>query len=1249
MNLNFENAKPHDVESWLRKRLERIELIGQIPLDEGQYFSICKINQQEHKREKKLFIQRVTPAFFVTLMVFTARYSGKNVRNFWEPYANLVWNLEQASQYFQIRCREQFYSSITYLEKNFDLVFPQRTKGDVVRPIYRHAIIPYYLQDDFASWLKDKWKIILDIPQHELVEQLILDNSFRYLPPTLKNFISGEDTKETASNLIITLSTAAEMYAESKDAEEIDLLLRENPIERDLWHELLKEYQEKENRVRSKKHVPTIDWVWNLRENELNLRIQDIFVQGGEEPDRFVWVAQDQDPYQSEIESRIIPWQQEEGWFIDQCIMDRGELNGQLVLFSRSGNILKAYPIPEIPADKPIMFFRPVNNNSFGVPVELSSHIIKEGQWLVSKISNVSFESKKQGKFNLLESLPVPIPLNQLGNHSEAGFFDVEPPFDIYSGKLKLAKFEQQTTRSGKPKIVDYGKSHVQNLSPEVPIAYTKLDISLVLSNAPNHVLNRGTLWIRSSTETITHRLEVLKARESFDLIDGNLYIPLGDLIPKKPALYSMQVRVGLTPIFSAPLKFSYLPGIEVKPPDPNRTYFPEQFPTCRIKGIHATNIKGRLSTKINEVESDEVQITWTDLRDNPQVAIELENERIPLKWEIPRFNVWLTPNKDIYSMEEFRGSTLNALSTVDNLNDFYIQVSESLKKREITLSADGKYSSEVKLDPVVDLLREHPQAVHILEAHMDGKNWILGEIHEGINLKNPKIDVSEFVVEDEIVRQIIFSADIDRIWSGKTSFVATPIWQPSKKVVLEITDQLFSIHRFDCSLGKGCFQFQVIHAGEELLNPPILFFVGIAVEEQKINLEKLRPHLTSSIGQAIPQYVQHDLMELISLEFRKVNKINSQYKYRLLTMPAKNFIKYGRKKIKRLGYELIVIHEAHLGCYSLRKDGLFPAWMVLKTPLLFKFILPKKEITSKVIPLCASYKAKYGKGFTYLKVRGEKAKKDKILILWDVRSKNQYDIEMGIPDVSLKKPYSEFDEYDIWPLRQCEECGEVIVTRRTKADKKIHDLHKHGQQKPKLIDITYEFELIAQISLIKLDEPLSYKEQISEWFDRNWAVQRIKTRSVKNQQKKPENIMSSSGYKYAIDCIITQRSSQGKYRFWQWFSKEKWHLSLKQLEFIILKEKIPIPAYGPARRMLENMQWDGGEKSVNIDKHCFLIALLLRGQAYHRGQTDQVLQLIDLKVEQLVEMLEFIESIAPEMLHWGLAFAEVFYNHAVN
>jgi hypothetical protein len=259
-------------------------LIGELPIDESSFRELCDVIQQEWKVGGSLLIDCVPPALFVTTMVFTARYSDENARHFWQPYSQLVWGLDEAKQYFQNKCRDRFKASIAFLEGEFGFHFPRRSAGDVVQPIYRHAIIPFYLQNEFAAWLKKQWQNILDIPSELLVTQLCADSSLKSLSPTLRTFIESAETANAAAELIANIAQAAKMYAEGETLENISPLLAFNPTRQALWNEFAKIYADQVEAVEAvekQRAAGSLCWVWSLDDHQMQLRLLNLTVQAG--------------------------------------------------------------------------------------------------------------------------------------------------------------------------------------------------------------------------------------------------------------------------------------------------------------------------------------------------------------------------------------------------------------------------------------------------------------------------------------------------------------------------------------------------------------------------------------------------------------------------------------------------------------------------------------------------------------------------------------------------------------------------------------------------------------------------------------------------------------------------------------------------------------------------------------------------------------------------------------------------------
>jgi len=1232
--IDFTKLQPLEAEEFLRDKLKAVEWIGQLALQEKDFHALGQMIRNRFLFQEYPFPKLVPSAVFLTSMVFTARYSNENVRNFWKPYACLVWKQDKASQTFQNQCRRKFRSSIATLKQDFDFHFPQKSGGDVVRPIYRHAIIPYYLQDDFAEWLKARWKEILEIPPQVLVAQLRFDRSVEYLPVPLQRFFQSKET-------------AASMLAEGQDVDTIDTLLASNPIEHALWQELVRVYQTQETAVLTKKRKPIIEWLWSIQNHEMQLRIRNLSLNNTEQPDRIVWIYGDQSPEDAENESRLLPWRQADGWFVDPCVLSLGPPKGQIVLLGDRGSVLRSMPVPELPSDQPVMIFRITNNNEFGQPIDLNVDSISSGSWLVSMSDDVRILNASGEMIRPKEEFPVPIPLNKVAGHSSAGLYELNLPIRIIRRKLQLAKLESKSSTLMGAKLTGNSSNTIGNLSDSVPPVFNSAEIWLEFNDPSGHVLRRGTLWLHSVTEDIHHRLDTLQTKGALQVNGNQFKIALRDLLPVHAGAYQIQIRIGLRPLFPTSLEFGYLPEIRIEPPDHGKIFSPQLLPSCRIYGLRAHELQGRLTTKIVQKSAGVVEISWTDLRDDPIVVVQKDQERIPLMWDVARVNAWVTPQQEDYALHEFSGAKLHAESSTQDVREFQVWVKDQNHPRRICLDAKGQYNTSLRRDPIIDLVREHPSGTIDLKVQMGDAQWDLARVYKQIQIEDAEVEIECDESQNVLLE---FRCRLQGQWSGETRFVASSLSNPDRQITIGRSDVLASRQDFLCSLALGYYQLQVFHHGKPLLSPPLAFCVGLSSEKRSLDLEELQPYLGASLERALPFELQNEYLRFsVACYAREKQCLPPECRYRLAVMPGKVFIREERSSLNKLWPVMATLQDAHRGRYSLRHDGLFPAWVVLDRPIHMKLFLPRKHVNIQVIPEQASYQGRHGIGFTFLKVRGKGAEADGILVRWDiVPGSDQYDVFLGLPDALGSRNYADLDEDEVWPLKQCNRCGDLIITRRTKRDEYLYEMHKHGRDKPDLIDITYDLDLLAQISTNRMQGKLKYKGGPDDWIDRSRVVQMARRGTI-SIMKEPCNPISIEGYQFAMARMNNQKAKGSKSDLSAWFSNRKWQSGLRAFEDVVMENKTEISAHSAAKRMLQAMNWDSNLEWINIDKQIFLLALMLRGQAYYRTPMALVFNEIGLRTTDLMHMLDRVTKIAPELLNWGMAWAEMMFVHTRN
>ena len=531
--------------------------------------------------------------------------------------------------------------------------------------------------------------------------------------------------------MLTTLATAASLYAQGESLDNIDLLLSTSPIHKSLWDELLKVYQEQDHEIKTKQVQPVYEWVWALEDHEMQLRIRNMIIQSNEQPDRFVWTDQGESPVDAKIETRVLPWQTENGWLIDSSYIGPGPLDGQIVLLGDNGTILEASSVPKLPEDQPVMAFRITQQNVYGVPIDLSSNVISDGYWLISMTEKVKLLDDEEQILFPIEKHPVPYPLDHYG-HKIAGIYDFKLPLTIKRENLLLASIEKREQVGGKPCIVGSQKNTIKGLSDAVPPAFSDLDIWLVIPDAPKYIINRGTLQLQNAASTNLYRLKELDTSGLISFENKDLIIYLGNLISDHLGTYTVQIIIGLRPNFASPLQFAYLPNVNVTPPDPEIIYSPIRFPTCKIQGINSNNIKVRSGASVTQ-KFDGTEVVWSDLRDNPKLNILEGEERVSLEWKLQRVDAWIVPNQSVFILDNFKNCEFQVLSTAPSVTSFRVLVDNNYPGRKIDLGKKSRYFNLIKNDPIFDLVREKPSPELKLSIEMGSSTWELAEIHKKI------------------------------------------------------------------------------------------------------------------------------------------------------------------------------------------------------------------------------------------------------------------------------------------------------------------------------------------------------------------------------------------------------------------------------------------------------------------------------------------------------------------------------------
>ncbi len=794
----------YEWEQWLRQQFEKVAWIGQIPLTESDFADICQAIQEESlapdyfTKIMGVQPQLVPPATFLTSTVFAARYSEETAAEFWNPYLRNVWNLEY-TQAFMTRCRKRFISIVPYLEQTFGFEFPSQSAGDLVRPVYRHALLPRYVQTDFAAWLRSRWRDILAIADSTdlFIRNLQHDRSLSYLPQQLQNFVLDEVTRETAASLITNMAAAISLYVnDGESIEEISELLADTPIEQELWHEIAQEFRQEKKNISTplRYSPPRVTWVWSVDEEELVLRVQNIVVlpdnkQLGE-PDRLVWLeAADDDPSKAEIEIDVTPWRMKTGERIIQDVFlsePDGPINGFLVLLTDRDEEAARLTVPAHPGSD-VQFFRATQHGAYGIPVDSTQ--VGDGVWFVCAQQVLTFIDEDGELIEPDGELRVPYPLTD--RYNWAAQLTLALPVAVRQGAKEIFVLTQESSQPlvGLPSLV--GTALLEGLSRQVQPTFGSTQLALNIEYGGERLVKQASVWIQGQDGWRWQQtLSELRRQGHAALIQDSLRVDLSHFLPSRPNLYTIQLRISLQPVFALPLQFAIVPGLDVTALLGDRLYTPANLPQLLLRGVRESSVVRREGFRMEMTADGSQQITWTDLRYEPRLLLRFDKVEIPLAWSVPRFMVWLEPKptKPFLTLDELRQTTLHAVGTRVDIDTFTLFVPDQQGRRFVLRR--GRYSTRIGESQLYDMV-DLPRSQHTqINARVGNDSWPLFEVHRRPELPLARV---EYDPQEQIV---VFNTGLKEEWAGNGRFVVESLTNPFASIVeLARVTRLQNVH----------------------------------------------------------------------------------------------------------------------------------------------------------------------------------------------------------------------------------------------------------------------------------------------------------------------------------------------------------------------------------------------------------------------------------------------------------------------
>ncbi len=1083
-NLGWAGKPGSELNEWerkLRKDFESVDWVGQIPLAEDSFRELCQVIQREAQAPN--YFSKITegqpklvpPAVFLTTMVFSARYSDdlpeEAVDEFWAPYLRSVWNTEY-SQAFYVRCKKRFHDVEAYLEREFNFAFPRvGSSGGVVTPVFRHALIPRYMQSDFARWLSGNWHMILMMAEtpNLLATQLREDPSLNHgnYSHRLGQFIVGNTTSEAATALISNMAAAVDLYInDGQSIEAIRSLLADSPIEQELWEALSRTFgptEEDTQDTSMRLTKPRLTWVWSLDEDELVLRVQNIVLSamsGFEgELDRVVWVASgDDDLMAANIEVAVTPWRMKSGEHIvpDLFIEEPdGPLNGQLVLLTDMDEVIMRLDVPTQPTND-MQFFRITQQGAYGIPIEINQ--LKDDTYLVCAIHEMIFldredEREDYGGAEPDFTLNVPYPLEK--RYGWAAQITLSLPVTAIHGAIRvtLTQTNDQTTIV-KSSLV--GMKPIVGLSRQVQPTFTDTEVVLQIDRVADDLPKQAMLWLQGQDGWRFHcSLTQLRQQGHLSETENGLNIYLGHILPERANFYTVELRASLQPLLRAPLQFAVIPDMFVETISDEIVYTPATPFKILLHNVDTGVVVRSKGLSVEQISDTCQQVTWYDYRYDPRLFLRFDKIEIPLAWSVPQFMAWLEPKpqKSFLTLHDLRQTTLHAVCRHADVGSFALSLAEQ-NSRFFPLTR-GRYDVQLGRSQLVDMVIGSQTRHTIVNVRAGNAMWSLLEVRRRPQL--PQISVSY----DNKEKTVSVSTGLDEAWAGNVRFLVRSLTNPfAPNIVLERTSQLNNFHQFFVSLAEGIFllQIELDDVSLALDENQMRFTVGSSSFDMSEHSQELLNEIRN--GTLISPRLAEDFVlwwaELASVDAIELTPTTL---YQLSSIPVKALENFTKAHLEELWTPLASLKD--VSHFSTQVGERFlPAWIFLSTPLLFK--THDRGFRLRIYPVQISDKGFRGKGYGQWHLSPEEhSSKDFVFVQWKPAfniSEISVHIEAGLPQ-SEPDDWGTVDLLDTYSLLYCVRCGRLTGVSDTKLPDEMKEAHRHGQDDADLYDINLSEE----------------------------------------------------------------------------------------------------------------------------------------------------------------------------------------------
>lgn len=1194
------NAGFQSMERIFYNLLMGVQYVGDLTIGHRTFEAIAKKTKSVLK--KPTDIRKIPPSVFLIGLVFCARYAETSARNFWTPYANQVWGVEDVTQSIANHTRAHFRNVRLDFEEQFS--FTVETEGELVRPVFQHAIIPSHLQNKFSDWIIEHFDDFLrmEISKLELPKKLAQE-----IPSTdLRSFLTEKDTQDTSIKLVEKMIKALSFYQTTTGVKEIDSLFV-SQIERNIWKRIYEQITTQPSVAeRLKKAAPRLQWVWDTVEHRPVLRLKNIKSEPADKPDMLI-LLKDYDFNETELEIPLSPGRFIDGsWIVENLYIpiESPEKRNVFVISEEFD-----FQDPEHDKEKRILYENAIPNLPNSAFFELSTSRYAErkttinhsGEWVI--ISKSKMEILDNNLNTFLQQISLPQAFSTAGyNYCYKALLQL--PVVMQFGDSELVVVEDKIPTNIDPKI--FGETPLNGLSPNVPPIFRSTNITFEFTLDPKHPSYKNTyLYLSKGKKVETKRLSDLY-KIGLLVVEGNRNsIKLNRLLDPT-GNYSVNLINNLDLYFPSSMPFSVLPPSFEIEFDNKVIFSPNNLPNITLHGLDGLRFMVDHPEVSIESQGSTHNLKWKMIRDNTlHATFHWKDMVVPLMWDIERVTSWLegSSGPQRVDADDIAGVRLEVRGAPGQQFLFKVQ-NEAEAPLKAELNATGAYSVLLSDTQLPDWTRSLGQVCSEISVIVKNDSWKFFNYWYTPSISISKAEYKDGFLDFEIEKKTDLKSDYSISLESETD--QTIISLLANQETLDV-----SYHKkIDLVPGKYCIvisSFDVPIVKSDYFEVTLFSSTFDEMNYSFDSNEYISAFLCadySALKKHEQKYKSNSGLGCIE-QIMSVNRINDWFEY-------KNDI------------------NEHDETMFIK---LLPAWAVTSRPLLFDII--KHERTWQVFPERALLGGRIGAGYLELNVKSDF---NRFPIYWFTQpGKTSAEAFIFHPPTAIYSKFSEIKMVDMFPMYHCQKCGLILNPSGSTPNhfpKSVWNFHLHGFQNKAnpFTDLVYEKHIEVKISQVKersLIQTYSPYSVIKVSDKKPW---------IKKINKFDKVIDPYSNHDFNL--AISQESSCRK-------NENNHTINFRGFLNWVDGFSSRIPALAAWHRLIIAMS-DANEMPDYVFS-VFTVALLSRMKSRYPRHFAQAIKSLNWDLDTFITNLGYYACNTPLTLEWCTFWAEVFFVHAIS